>query len=93
MNPEKEYQNVNKELWNKKVDFHMKSKSITWNHGIGEVVNSLISNGLEINSLNEYDYSPYNCFAKTVEISENKFRIKHLKNKIPMVYAIVTTKK
>ena len=71
----------------------IKSKSITWNHGIGEVVNSLITNGLVINSLNEYDYSPYNCFNKTVEISENKFRIKHLKNKIPMIYSIVASKK
>ena len=70
----------------------IKSKSITWNHGIGEVVNSLITNGLVINSLNEYDYSPYNCFNKTVEISENKFGIKHLKNKIPMIYSIVATK-
>ena len=74
-------------------DAPIKSDSITWNHGIGEVVNSLITNDLEINVLNEYDYSPYNCFNKTVKISENKFRIKHLENKIPMVYAIVATKK
>ncbi len=74
-------------------DAPIKSESITWNHGIGEVLNSLISNKLEINSLNEYDYSPYNCFNKTLEISENKFRIKHLENKIPMVYSVVATKK
>ncbi len=73
-------------------DAPIKSESITWNHGIGEVVNSLIANGLVINSLNEYDYSPYNCFNKTVKISKNKFRIKHLKNNIPMVYAIVAKK-
>ncbi|MEN8186889.1 MAG: class I SAM-dependent methyltransferase [Bacteroidota bacterium] len=71
----------------------IEGESVTWNHGISEVVNGLISNRLEINSLNEYDYSPYNCFNKTVEISTNKFRIKHLENKIPMVYSIVATKK
>ncbi len=66
---------------------------VSWNHPISEVVNSLINCGLEINSLNEFDYSPYNCFDETVEIAPNKFRIKHLDNKIPMVYAIVATKK
>ena len=32
---------------------------VMWNHGLSEVVNNLVKNGLEINSLNEYDYSPY----------------------------------
>ncbi len=74
-------------------DANIEAEFITWNHSISEVVNSLISNGLEINSLDEYNYSPYDCFNKTIEISPNKFRIKHLKNKIPMVYSIVATKK
>jgi SAM-dependent methyltransferase len=68
-------------------------ESVTWNHGIGEVLNSLIKNGLEINSFDEFDYSPYNCFNNTIEIKAKKYRIKHLENKIPMVYALVATKK
>lgn len=71
----------------------IKDESVTWNHSISEVINSLISNGLEINSLDEYDYSPYDCFNKSVEISPNKYRIKPLENKIPMVYSVVATKK
>lgn len=66
---------------------------VMWNHSISDVVNSLVKNGLEINSLDEFDYSPYNCFNKTEEFEPNKFRIKHLDNKIPMVYAIAATKK
>ena len=66
---------------------------VMWNHSMSDVVNSLIKNGLEINSLDEFDYSPYNCFNKTEEFKPNKFRIKHLDNKIPMVFAIVATKK
>lgn len=66
---------------------------IMWNHPISEVVNSLIKNDLQINSLKEFDYSPYNCFNETVEFAPNRFRIKHLGNKIPMVYSIVATKK
>ncbi|MCU0322633.1 MAG: class I SAM-dependent methyltransferase [Chitinophagaceae bacterium] len=66
---------------------------VSWNHSISEVVNSLINNGLEIKSLDEFDYSPYNCFNKTVEIEHKKYRIAHLENKIPMVYSIAATKK
>ncbi|WP_017257876.1 class I SAM-dependent methyltransferase [Pedobacter arcticus] len=66
---------------------------VIWNHGLGEVVNSLISNGLEINSFDEFDYSPYNCFNKTIEFEPKKFRIEHLDNKIPMLFSISATRK
>jgi SAM-dependent methyltransferase len=46
-----------------------------------------------INSFKEFDYSPYNCFNQTEEFQANKFRIKHLGNKIPMVYSLSATKK
>lgn len=68
-------------------------KNICWNHSISEVVNSLIKNGLEINSLNEFDYSPYNCFNMVIEFEMKKYRIEHLDSKIPMVYTIKATKK
>ncbi len=64
-----------------------------WNHGLSEVINSLIKNRLEINSLDEFDYSPYNCFNKTIQIEPKKYRIEHLENKIPMVYSLIATKK
>lgn len=66
---------------------------VMWNHSMSEVMNSLIKNGLEINLLEEFDYSPYNCFKETIEIEPKKFRIIHLENKIPMVYSIMATKK
>lgn len=66
---------------------------VMWNHGLSEVVNSLINNGLEINSIDEFDYSPYNCFSNTIEFEPKKFRIEHMGDKIPMVYSILATKK
>ncbi len=66
---------------------------VMWNHSMSEVVNNLIGHGLEINALEEFDYSPYDCFQKTVEIAPKKFRIAHLENMIPMVYAIQATKR
>lgn len=68
-------------------------KTVAWNHSLGEVINSLLGNGLAINSFDEYDYSPYNCFNNTVEYAPKKFRIAHLGDKIPMVYAITAYKK
>ena len=64
---------------------------ITWNHSLSEVLNSLLKQGLQINSFNEYDYSPYNCFQNTIEFEPNKFRIEHLGNNIPMVYSLTAT--
>ncbi|WP_160137386.1 class I SAM-dependent methyltransferase [Chryseobacterium sp. c4a] len=69
------------------------ASTVTWNHGLGEVMNSLIKNGLEINNLDEFDYSPYNCFNGTVEFEPKKYRIARLEDKIPMVYSVVATKK
>lgn len=66
---------------------------VMWNHSLSEVVNNLIKNGFEINSLNEYDYSPYDCFQNTIEFEPKKYRIKHLENMIPMIYSIAAKKK
>jgi len=68
-------------------------RSISWNHGLGEVVSALLNAGLQIESFKEYDYSPYNCFNGTIEFEPGKFRIEKLGDKIPMVYSVVAGKK
>lgn len=65
---------------------------VMWNHSLGEVLGSLLANGLQIDHFEEYNYSPYNCFSNTEEFAPGKFRIKHLENKIPMLYALVASK-
>lgn len=74
-------------------DGSVSQQYVMWNHGLGEVLSSLIKNGLEIRSMEEFDYSPYNCFSGTVEIAPNKYRIAHLEDKIPMVYALSARKR
>jgi len=71
----------------------LSTQTMTWNHPTSELLNSLITNGLEIKCFNEYDYSPYNCFNEMEEFEPNKFRIKHFGNKIPMVYSVLASKK
>lgn len=71
----------------------IKQSYVMWNHGVSEVLSNLIKHGLEIKSFDEFDYSPYNCFNKTIEFEPKKFRIEHLSDKIPMVYSISATRK
>jgi SAM-dependent methyltransferase len=71
----------------------IQNELVMWNHSLADVIQNLICNGLEISSFSEFDYSPYNCFKNTVEVESKKFRIKHLGNNIPMVYALKAKKK
>ena len=48
-------------------DAKMISKEYGWNHGIGEVVSALLEAGLKIESLKEYDSSPYDVFPGLVK--------------------------
>ena len=74
-------------------DAKISQSYVTWNHSMSEVVNSLLKENLYITDLKEYDYSPYNVFSNMEEFEKKKFRIKHLGNKIPMVYSIIAEKK
>lgn len=74
-------------------DKEISETSITWNHSLSEVFNSLKNNGLRVEEFKEYDYSPYNCFQNMIEFEVKKFRFEHLDNKIPMVYSLVAIKK
>ena len=61
---------------------------VTWNHSLAEVIQSLISYGIEISRFSEYDYSLIDCFPGTEEYQPGRFRIKKYGNSLPMVYAI-----
>jgi len=65
----------------------------SWNHTLADVTNSLISYGLEIKSLKEFNYSPYNCFPNMIKIEERKFVFKKYGEKLPLIYSLCATKK
>jgi len=65
---------------------------IVWNHGLSEVINALINNGLTLEDFQEYDYSPYNCLAHMEKIGDRKYQVKHWSNKVPLVYSLVMSK-
>lgn len=70
----------------------IKQKYICWNHSISEVTNSLTAKGLQLKTLNEYDYAPYSFVQHCEEFEPNKYRIAHWGNKVPMVYSVVANK-
>lgn len=70
-------------------NIEVEHKSITWNHSLSEVFQSLIKQNINIKYFQEFDYSNYNCFSQTEEFEPGKFRIQKFGNKIPMMYGIV----
>jgi SAM-dependent methyltransferase len=64
-----------------------------WNHSLSEIINALISKGLQIDFLHEFPYSPYDCFANTVQGDDGNFRIRGLENILPMLYSIRASKR
>ena len=64
-----------------------------WNHSLSEVINSLLRHGLQLEFLNEYPYSPFDCFDKTVKGADGNYRIQGLEDKIPMVYTLKAVKR
>ena len=52
-----------------------RQKTVTWNHGLAEVINGLLCNGLQIRSFGEYDYSPFNLFGNMIAEKNGTFKI------------------
>lgn len=73
------------------ADLHQ--KSVTWNHPTSEVLTALLSNGLQITSFNEYDWSPYPCFRHNEEFEPGKYRIPQFGHKVPHVFSLTAIKK
>jgi len=68
-------------------------KEYGWNHSLSEVLNALLRHGLQLEFFNEYPYSPFDCFDKTVRGADGNYRIQGLEGKIPMVYSLRALKR
>jgi SAM-dependent methyltransferase len=74
-------------------DAALTAKTMSWNHGIGEVVGSLLRHDLHIADLQEFDHSPWPCFQDMASDGPDTYYIKKLGRKIPMVYAITAIRR
>lgn len=66
---------------------------ITWNHSLDEVIQNILKQNLQLDSFQEFNYSPYQCLNGMVETEKGKYIIEKFGDKVPLVYAISATKK
>jgi 2-polyprenyl-3-methyl-5-hydroxy-6-metoxy-1,4-benzoquinol methylase len=70
----------------------IRSTEHSWNHPFSEIINALVKHGLQIQQLNEFPYSPYNCFNNLEQGGDGMWRIKGMAEKMPVMYSIKAIK-
>jgi SAM-dependent methyltransferase len=73
-------------------DSEIEFSTISWNHGLGEVMTSLLNQGLTIKHFQEFDYSPYDCFGGMQKDGPDEYRITKFGNKMPLMYTLKAVK-
>lgn len=66
-----------------------KLRTYEWNHSLGEIVTSLTSRGLEIDTLVEHDWTQFRQFPWLVETSSGVFVIPEGRPRIPLSFTVV----
>ena len=70
----------------------IQSMEYSWNHSFSEIFAALLKYKLSIVELNEYPYSPYNCFNNVEQGPDKMWRVKNMDEKMPMIYSIKAVK-
>lgn len=60
----------------------------TWPHPLSGVINALLGAGIEIQRVNEYPFSPYDCFDGLVQREPGRYYRSYEGNDIPLVYTV-----
>lgn len=47
----------------------------SWNHGMSEIITPLLNQGLQLVKLEEYDWSPYDCFPNMLNVGLDRYRM------------------
>jgi len=68
------------------------AKLATWAHPLSSVVNALIGVGIQVERLNEFPYSPYNCFEGMIEREPGRYYLIHKGHDVPIVYSLICRK-
>ena len=64
-------------------------REVGFNHGLASVVSALLAEGLRVEALREYDWSPYDIFPDTEEVAPGRFRLRRFGRSVPLVYGLV----
>lgn len=68
------------------------SKFANWSHPISSVFNALQDVGIQIERINEFPFSPYNCFQGMEEREPGRFILSHRGQDVPIVYSLMGRK-
>lgn len=68
------------------------AKTATWAHPFSDVVNALAEAGIRVERLNEFPFSPYDCFEGLVEREPGRFYLQHQEQDIPLVFSLTGRK-
>ena len=68
------------------------AKLATWAHPLSNVVSALVRHGIQIERLNEFPFSPYNCFDGMEEREPGRFYLSHRGHDVPIVYSLMGRK-
>ena len=64
------------------------TKLASWSHPISEQITALINAGIDIDQVQEFPFSPYDCFEGMTEREPGRFYMTHKHNDVPIVYTI-----
>lgn len=67
-------------------------KEVFWSHSMSDLIMACIQSHLRIDVLNEYDFSPYNCFENMTEVETGKFVLDVNGIRLPHTLELVATK-
>ena len=68
------------------------TKMAVWAHPLSSVINALVGAGIRVERVNEYPFSPYNCFEGLVEREPGRYYLSHRGHDVPMVYSLTGRK-
>lgn len=65
---------------------------VAWNQPLSDVLTALLQAGLQLQTFQEYDYTPYDVFPDLVEAEPGKYRFRSLERKFPFLYSLTALK-
>jgi len=71
------------------------TRSVEWNHGIGEIVTALLANGMELTGLVEHRTVPWLALPELMEPDEvdGEFRLREKPERLPLTFTIQAVKR
>lgn len=68
------------------------TRAYEWNHSLGEIVTSVLDNGLHIAALAEHDWTAWPRFPWLVETADHRWRIPPGRSRVPLTFTLLATR-